>query len=441
MSSLMRRCLTTCVGCVLLMPAASRANEPAGLTPSPAVTMEPRKAAPDAAPLTLADCYALALKRSETIAINQELIKETEGRFLQALSGALPRVSFSSSDKRQDGSGGSAFTLRNVPERKFVFSQPLFSGFKEFAAMAGSRAERRQRIEEKRRAEHLLLIDVANAFYLLLEHREDLSALEAIRLALTQRLDELKERERLGRSRASEVASAEAQLRRVEAEMEGARSQEIVARQLVEFLTGLDRIEAITDSELSLPQLEDEAVYLAKTAGRPDVRAAEEASRIAEKEVTIAQAKFWPTVSADANYYIKRAGVAQDVNWDATLQVDVPIFQGGQTLGAVKEASARAREAKLQLSERQRRAALEIQEVYTDMQAALAKTSAFEKALDASEESYRLQVEDYQRNLVSTLDVLRELQALQDSRRDFIHATYDAKRLYWALRVATGETL
>ncbi len=118
--------------------------------------------------LTLPECYQLALKRSETIAINQELIKETEGRFRQALSTALPHVSFESTDKRQDGTGNSAFTLRNVPERKFTFTQPLFSGFKEFAAMAGSRAEHRQRIDEKVRAEQLLFTDVSDAFYLLL---------------------------------------------------------------------------------------------------------------------------------------------------------------------------------------------------------------------------------------------------------------------------------
>ena len=95
--------------------------------------------AEDATPLTLSDCYALALKRSEEIAIRGELIRETEGRFLQALSTALPRASFELSEKRQDGSGGSAFTLKEVPERRFVFSQPLFSGFKEFAAVRGSR--------------------------------------------------------------------------------------------------------------------------------------------------------------------------------------------------------------------------------------------------------------------------------------------------------------
>lgn len=392
-------------------------------------------------PLTLHDCYARALTRSETIAINTELIKETEGRFLQALSGILPSASFELSEKRQDGSGGSAFTLKEVPERKFVFSQPLFAGFKEFAAMAGARAERRQRKEEQRRAEQLLLVDVSDAFYLLLEQRGNLAALDTTRQALVQRVEELTQREALGRSRRSEVASAEAQLRRVEAEMEQSRSDETVARQLLEFLTGLEPIEAVADDDAAMPPLEPEESYLVNAERRPDVRAAEDAWRVAEHEVKIAQAKFWPTVSADANYYAKRAGAAQDVDWDATLTVDVPLFQGGQAVGAVREAAARAREAKLQLSERARRARLEIKDAYAKMQAAFDRLAALEKALQASEASYQLQVEDYQHNLVNTLDVLQELQTLQDVRREHIHATYEAKRLNWQLRVAVGEAL
>jgi outer membrane protein len=398
-------------------------------------------AVPQAQPLTLGECYALALKQSERIATRQELLAETEGRFLQALSGVLPRASFSSSDKRQDGSGGSAFTLRDVPERKFVFTQPLFSGFKEFAAMAAARAERRERQHEKTRAEHLLFVDVADAFHLLLEQREDLDAVETMRTALIERIDELKERERLGRSRASEVTSATVQLRHIEAEVERVRSQESTARQLLEFLTGLLHIDAVTDSESTLAPLAREEDYLIKSGARPDVRAAEEAQEVANKQVTIARSKFWPAVDVETNYYTERAGAAQGVDWDVLLTLDVPIFQGGQTVGAVKEASSRARQAKLRSQQTQREATLDIRNTYTKLQAAMARTAALEKALEAAEENYRLQVEDYRRNLVNNLEVLQALQALEDSRRDVIHATHEVKRLYWRLRAAIGEPL
>jgi len=162
--------------------------------------------------LTLKGCYERALKQSGEIAIRRELLEETEAHFQQAASALLPRATFSSSDKRQDGSGASLFTLRDVPERRFVLTQPLFAGFKEFSAMAATKAERRQRTQEKARAEQLLLLDVAGAFYLLLEKREEVSALEATRETLVERMDELRRRQEIGRSRPSEVASAEAQV-------------------------------------------------------------------------------------------------------------------------------------------------------------------------------------------------------------------------------------
>ncbi|HLD78383.1 MAG TPA: TolC family protein, partial [archaeon] len=348
----------------------------------------------------------LALKRSETIAIHAEAITQTEGRFLQALSTALPRATFELSEKRQAGSGSSAFTLKKVPERKFIFSQPLFSGFKEFAAIAGSRAEHRQRVAERAHAQLLLLVDVADAFYLLHERQEDRKALEEIRAALTQRLSELGERERLGRSRRSEVVSAEARLRRVEADMELAQSQETTARQLLEFLTGRSPINEIQEVETSLPVLETEEASVAKASSRPDVRAAEEAWRVAKNELRIAQAKFWPTVNLDSNVYTKLAGVAQDVDWDALLTVDVPLFQGGEAVGTTREGASLARQAKLEREEILRQAELDIRDAYTEFNAAMSRTQALAKAFAAAEENWTLQEADYRMNLVNNLDVL-----------------------------------
>jgi outer membrane protein len=393
--------------------------------------------------LTLADSFTLALKRSEEIAIRGEVITESEGRFLQALSGALPRASFQATEKRQDGTGSSAFTLREIPERRFVFSQPLFSGFKEFAAMAAVRAERRQRSHERTRAEHLLFVDVSEAFYLLREQREDLSALEATRSVLTGRLNELAEREQLGRSRPSEVVSAEAQLRGVEAEIERIRGLETTALRLLEFLTGLPRIGGTSEPEPhpAFAPLPTEAEYLARAEARPDVRAAEEAWRAAKREVLVAGADFLPAVDVESNYYTKRVGNAADVDWDVLFTVDVPIFQGGETAGAVRQARARARQAKLRHERTAREAALDIQDAYTQLEAGKRRKTTLERALESTEEQYRLLLDEYRLNLVNNLEVLRTLEDLQEARRDVIHVMYEVKRLYRRLQTAIGQPL
>ncbi len=423
--------------CCLAAPLAA-AQEPLSSLATPPMTSD---VSPERQPLTLVEAYALALKQSETIAIKGEVLKETEGRFLQALAGALPQVSFKDSEKRQDGTGSSSFTLRNIPERKFTFSQPLFSGFKEFAAMAGARAEHRERVHDKARAEQLLLIDVANAFYLLLKQRETLNAYEVIRLALIERIDELDGRERLGRSRRSERVSAEVQVRRTLADVEAVRRDEALARKLLAFLIGRDPAEGVVAPASSLPPLDDLSTYVAKADHRSDVLAAEEAWHVTQKQVAIAHADFWPNVSAEGNYYTKRVGVAQNVKWDVLLMVDVPLFQGGKAVGAAREASAKEREAKLELARVRRAASLEIQDAYEKLRVAMKRAATLEQAVASAEENYRLQRDDYRLSLVNNLEVLQALQSLQDTRLDLIAARYEAKRLYWELRTATGETL
>ena len=306
--------------------------------------------------------------------------------------------------------------------------------------MAGSRAEQRQRKHEKTRAEQLLLVDVADAFYLLREQREDLGTLELTRSILLGRMDELTERERLGRSRPSEVASAAAQLRRIEAEIERVRGLETTARQLLEFLTGLQQVEAIAE-EAALPAVEPEETYLSAVASRPDVQAAEEAARVAGSEVRIAKAEFWPNVDVESNYYTERSGASANVDWDVLLKVDVPLFQGGQAVGGVRETKARERTAELKRERTRRAAALDIRDAYAQLRTALDRHEALAKASAAAEENYRFQKDDYQRSLVNNLDVLSALENFQAARREVLHAEYDAKRLYWQLKTATGESL
>lgn len=392
-------------------------------------------------PLTLADCYQMALKQSEEVAIRAEIINESEGRFQQALSTVLPKLFFFSTDKWQDGAGDSAFTRKRVPERRFNLRQPLFSGFKEFAAIRGSKSEKKLREKELARAQQLLLADVSDAFHLLVEQREDIRALDVTRQALRDRTKELEDREKIGRSRASELVAVQAQLYRVEAEWEQAQSREMVASQLLQFLTGLDAIGELSEPGASLPAPEGPEGYLAKAPARPDVQAAEQSVELSRQQLKVSHGSYFPTVDAEGNYYVERTGALEEVDWDVALNVDVPIFQGGEARGLDKEAQSLLRQAELRLRQVRRAAIQEIRDAHTEYEGALARLRAITKAMEATEESYQLQEQEYRLNLVSNLEVLQTLQTLQDARRELIATLYEAHRLYWRLRTASGETL
>jgi len=403
---------------------------------------------PASGSLKLSDCYELALKQSETIAISEDMIKVTEAHFLQALSIMLPHVSYLSVDSQEEDkwkSGGSSSSMSSISptkssERRFNMTQTLFSGFKAFAAIQGSTFEKDQRVQEKIRAEQLLFVDVSNAFYLLLEKRDDIKALYRVKKALESRIDELEAREKLGRSRTSEVVNARVQLYNTMAAIEAVKNQEVVARQLLEFLVG--RSVGELDDVYSLPyDLKPEEYYVAKAEQRPDIKAAKYAWDLSKKNITVVESDFLPTVNLDTNYYTQRTAFNKGVDWDVMLSVKVPIFEGTEVLGNSKEARLKAHERELDYRRTKRHAPYDIRESYVSLSTAISVTKELKNALNAARENLKLQKSDYEVSLVSNLEVLTAIQLLRDAERNYLHALYEAKRLYWQLRVAVGDNV
>lgn len=400
---------------------------------------------PSGPALTLSDCYELALRQSEIIAMDIELIRITEARLLEAMSIVMPYISFQSVDQQEampNDSGTSLSTLKPTKSstRNFNIQQTLFNGFKAIAAMKGSTLEKKQRTDEKLRAEQSLLVDVSNAFYLLREKREDLIALLKIKTALINRVTELRARENLGRSRPSEVVNAKAQLYAVEANLKVVKSQEALARQLLEFLVGR-QVNEISDTYQMPAYIMPEDYYVSKFLQRPDIRAAEYAWQVSERELDVVKSDFLPTVSWSGNWYTQRTGFSKGTDWDVKLNVSVPIFDGTEILGRSKEFKLKAHEKELEYIRLKRKAPYDIKDAYVRFKTALDVHENLRKAYATAKLNYYLQRKDYNRSLVNNLDVLASIQTLQDAERNYIHAIYEAKRLYWELRVSTGESI
>jgi outer membrane protein TolC len=398
--------------------------------------------------LTLADCYGKALRQSETIAITAEMIKEAEARFIQALSIILPHAYFTSTNYQeeapsQEGTGSSAAVFASQKPAKssecsFNFTQDLFSGFKAIAAMKGAKSDRSQRVKDRQRAQQLLLADVADAFYLVIEMKADYNALMKIKYALMSRIMELRGRERLGRSRPSEVVNAKAQLYSVEADLEVSKSREVLARQILEFLIG-GTFGNISDPRDIPLALQPEEYYVSLSDSRPDVIASRYAWQVAKAATAVVNSKFLPDVTLSGNYYTQRTAFDKGTDWDVKLVIDVPIFDGAETVGKSNEALAKERESELEYRRKRRKAPYDIKDAYVRYKTAVTVYEALRKEYRTAKLNYHLQKKDYLLSLVNNLDVLAAIQTLQNSQRNYIHALYEAKRQYWSLRVAIGE--
>ncbi len=388
--------------------------------------------------LTLNDCYTLALVRSESIGIQKELIKETEGLMKQSLSTALPRIAFAYSEKWQDVRPNDRLD-GSVPEGKFTFTQPLFTGFKEFAAIRASKQIVRQHAATLKRALQLLFMDVSDAFYLYWGYQEDLKVQQEMQVILRDRVAELRKRESLGKSRASEVASAEAKLLKTEAGVEAIRGQVEVAGQLLEFLIG-QPVDEVVNEPLS-KEIEDLGVLAIRMSERPDIIAAQESLESYKNNITAARSSFFPTVALTGNSYTKRSGSNEGNDWDATVSVNVPLFNGMSDVGQVVQARAQVNAADLRLSQVRRKALLEVKSAYSKKVSSFKKLEALIKASAASEKNYRMQADDFKKSLVNNLEVLQSLEDLGNVKRECVAAQVEAGRSFWGLKVAAGEDL
>lgn len=409
------------------------------------------QARPQVPALTLEEACRLAVKQSEEIARRVQAMGAAQGRIYQALGVILPKANYLMTRFEQDvnedaGSSSSGTTSnafrRTTPQQRITFSQPLFSGFKEFAVIQGAGAEKAQRYFEMQKAKETLFIDVAEAYYGVLQMRQEVQILRKVRAALIKKKKDLAKRVEIGRSKESEYLSASSDLALVEVDLIEAQRVYEWTRELLEFYIGRSLRESLGDDEKSLNEYAepgDFALYSKQALTRPEVKASENAKTLAEKKVLAAQSGLWPKVSLDGNYYTKRVGFQNGNDWDVLLTVDVPVFNRLDTFGDIRVSASEKDSAVATHNETLRKAVFETKSAHRDYAAAYESHQKFLKVLEASRLEYEAYEKEYETNLVSSLDFLEALKKYQEMQIRYNQAYYQMKKSFWKFKVAIGE--
>jgi outer membrane protein len=399
--------------------------------------------------VTLAQAFERAIKVSESLALSENAIRELEARYREGIGGVLPHLSWIRTQFYQDtpdaveGSTSSVSgTLQraNRPESYFRLTQPIFSGFREFNGLSQIKATASAARWQREQAAQNLLADLASVFYTSLDLEQEVLVLETQQTLIEDRLKELQRRVRLGKSRDSEVLTAQVDAASLEAQIEETRRALASARQTLYFLTEIETNAVLIDDR-PLPTLPNAQDAVAKSAQRPDLRAAEETRRSAEYAIRYARGDYWPTLGFTGNYYTERVGFQEDMKWDALFTLTVPIFEGFTTKSQVEAAKIRMKSTELQMSQLKRQVRQQVETAHKDLQYALSQTAAYDRAVRLEEQNYRIQQQEYRLGLITNLDVLRILQDLQELRLRRLRALAAAKMNEVRLRVATGQSL
>ncbi|MCX5866626.1 MAG: TolC family protein [Proteobacteria bacterium] len=393
------------------------------------------KAAPLGA-LDLRQCYERALKQSENIAISEEVIRQAEEQYRQTWAQIPPRLSFQWQELYQDPSQ----TKLRQPQGAFKLQLPALTGYREMAALRSATAITRRREYEMKRAEQSLLVDVAQAFWNVIQIENQIQVTKSQQALMQDRIKELSERERIGRSREAEVVAAQSQLAGIEANREELEQARVLARESLAFFTGADKDVPLADT-IPLPdQPNDLSRYLDSARQRPDILAQKEVMATSQAAVKVARSGHYPNLSINTNYYPVREGNQGQgpIKWDFMAAIEVPLYSWGQVQSSIREANSRLRATELALKLQERQVETEVRNAWDSLRAFLSELNYYEKVVALADRNYKLQAGDYRRGLVSNLEVLQALTDLYAARLRRDQVQYAAKLNAIRLAVAAG---
>lgn len=390
---------------------------------------------------SLQESFEAGLRKSESYAQQQQLFEQAEERYKQAIGAVLPSLALTGSYLRQDtpqNALGGSFSPPEQTTARLTASQPLFRGFREFAAMSEfSRLADAQKFTKKHAAV-LLYQDIVRVFYQVLSFEADLKNLDRQVHVNEKRVKELEDRKKIGRSRNTEVLTVKAQLAQLEAQVQATKGQLSAAREMFEFLTGMDRDTSLADEDVVPKKIPTVSKYLERLDKRFDVQSEREKAEAADKAITVAKGEHLPTVDLLGNYYFKRPGALSSVHWDVQVTGTLPLFSGGTVVSKVRQSVSEKKRVDLEAQQVRRQSEQEIRSTYASLLSDQAQLDALEDAVTLSEKNYQEQSREYRFGLVTNLDVIQALNTAQQAQRDLDRVRYAMKSDFLRLEASAA---
>jgi len=391
---------------------------------------------------TLEECFQAALKRSEKVGVQDELLVQTKEGKTQAIGGLFPTISGTATYLHQPSPAElSATSPADQNTVKLSADQPLFRGLREFATIRQKDAQVGMQKFALQDAARQLFYDTTTAYYNVLALESDKNNYLNEIDVNNKRLKELQNFLRIGRSRLSEVLTQKANISSLEAQLMNTRGQLENAKEILAFLTGLDRDLILQDTGDMSDDSKPLPYYLAKIEDRPDIKTAAESVHIYDEGISIAFGQHLPSIDLIGDYYPVKPGTQaqQNVNWDVQLVLSMPIFEGGVIQSQVRQATSVERQYELQLSQVRRSAEQEVRQFYDNFAADKTQVQKLDETVDLSKRNYEAELQDYRNGLVTNLDVLQAITTWQDAERASAHQKFVMKLDHTKLEAAAAQ--
>lgn len=411
-------------------------------------------------PWTLDQSLAIAFKNSPDARIARQRVAGAEAMAEQARAAWYPQLSLQGRYMETNSpmmAFGAILNQRafnfgldfNHPGRIDDFNATgtvaynIYSGGRASAGLAAAKGGARAAEQDFRAAQQQLGAEVVKAWLNIHKAREAVGAVEAGVKAYASAVSVAQARFDAGQTLKADLLSLEVQLAQTQENLAAARHGAALAERAFLFALGLDtagdKVELAADdpalARLALPDTRD-------FSQRPELLGLQERVRAAEAMVRAARGGRLPTVNAFANYQYDRGWqLNRDADsWMAGVSVDLNVFDGGQTSGKIRQATAELEQVKEMLRKATLGIGLEVEQARLAHDEAVERIAVTARVVDQAEESAALSRARFEKGVLLTADLIGVEGRLMEARMRRAVAVADEHIALAELRRALGLT-
>jgi outer membrane protein len=335
------------------------------------------------------------------------------------------------------GSGGINLPPNIRSGQRLVLHVPIFTGLSEYTNFQVRKKEIVLRKLEMNEETRLLMVDLShNYFSIQLIKRSLDSKRESFKL--TENLyNEYKRRAQLGMARNYEMENFKARMAGLEAEIFSLEQQYEAGLERLSFLCGISVGSIFKEiSNYPIPNYSLEE-GLEMISNRSDVKIAKINKEVTEKKSLGAKGEFLPVLSIDGIYNIPQGNTGE--SYFAQFIMDIPLFSGGRTLTAMREAESLEKEASLNLQSVIRNAHEEVRVNYKLYKSSEKEVQAYKKAYESAMDSHKLLMVDFKKKIGNSIDLLNSAIYLESIRDLYERSLIQLQLNRTLLGIVVGE--
>jgi len=405
------------------------------------------------------------LANSKQLKISKASVISSEAKITEAGSHMLPRLSFNASYTRLSDVKPFQVTVPFSPtpisiqetildnyQLRLSLQQPLFTGFRLSSLKSAAEYSSKAAVVEHTKDINEEAYKIHNAFWNYYKAQKVLNLIEENLKSLKSHLQDTKNFMENGLVTRNDLLKLEVQYSNTELMRIEAKNSVELARTAFNKALGIP-LDANTQVSAEDPNassvstkyndLLDEALQ-----AREEIKSLDYKIKAGEERVGAAQAGWFPNVYLFGDYYYNRPNqrimpLEDKFNdtWDVGVALSWTLWDWGETSAKTTQAKQGLVQAETSYQLLKENIEMEVYKDYLTVQSEFEKVSVTKKALEQSEENYRITKDKYNQQLATSTDLIDAEVALLNSQTNLTNALVDLRLAKTKLEKSVGRKI